>query len=138
MYNSSKEIIPFHVSCHSKKMVWCFEKSQKVLVQRGYSPLQSLIVFLCQSSDQDLIFLGQASIGIEYDLQNKKRDKKNTWKNPKLIKIHRKIIDMFLHTNFKFFFCKMLLILYNNKYYDYWDLITKFWLCSIVLEYPLQ
>jgi len=27
-------------------------------------------------------------------------------------------------------FCKMLLIPYNNIYYDYWDLITKFWLGS--------
>ena len=54
---------------------------------------------------------------------------KNTMKNLTLIKNTTKYkgesLD-FLHRSWNFLY-KMLLIPFFNLYYDYWDLITKFW-----------
>ena len=33
---------------------------------------KSMAIFLCESSDKDLIFLGEASMGIKNDFQKKK------------------------------------------------------------------
>ena len=57
--------------------------------------------FLCQSSDEDLIFLGQASISIKNDLKKKER----------IFHERKKHLEKdFLHKNLNFLYCKMLLL----------------------------
>ena len=91
-----------------------------------------IINLLCSyrlCSNEDLIFLGQATMGIMNNLQNEKKyvRKQTPWINITLkntIKV--KSVDLFYIE----IFISILQIANDTLYilyYDYWDLITKFW-----------
>ena len=91
----------------------------EILIQRWYSTSQSLAVFYVR-------------LVIRSNLSRKSRYDKKIYK-----KYIGKIDDIFFTTKLKIFFCKMLLIPYNNVYYNQWNLIIKFWLGSTKWNTPL-
>ena len=107
----------------------------KILLVESVPVWRALPFFYAKSSDYDLIFLEKASMGLKTIC---KRKKDYSMREKYLIKKYLGNSVDFFYIDIWIFILQNAINTFFNLYYDYWDLITKFWPGSSKWNTPFQ